>query len=149
MTIILQNDDCFVFAPDEAPSAPEKNSFVAYSQLFCAAHGVQAAVVAMQGWALKSSPGTSFAPTVNPSQSPQLREYIWLCGEAPGGLCEQRFLSVVRDQQGRFSKLGAQVVIRGFALNRFIHVLPQTSIPEDIRTLATDLLGIKDGTPVD
>ena len=116
------------------------NNFGVYSRFICAAHGIQAAVLASQMWVLISKPGESNDPNGRRSQAPRRKEHICLFGEDSGGLCQKWMLPVLRDQQGRFSGLGTKEVLRGTDLEGFPHLLPQGAIEEEVRALATDLL---------
>ena len=139
-TVMILDNERYEYSPGPLLEMPEMDDFGIFSRLICAAHGIQAAVLATQIWVLRITPGESNDPNLRPQQPPQRKEHICLFGEAPGGLCQKWLLPVLRDERGRFSGLGPKDVIRGAALDQFPHLLPQGPIPEDVRSAATGML---------
>jgi hypothetical protein len=140
LTLALLNDTQLVYSPGPLQDRKAIETFVASSQLILAAHGIEAAVAAVPHWEPEPTPGPSMDSNVALSAPTNHKDYVWLFGEAPGGLCLRWSMPVLRDDQGRFHGLGPKTAINGQALASFPHMLPQRPLPEQVRTLIPDIL---------
>ncbi|HEY5480209.1 MAG TPA: hypothetical protein VIL39_01885 [Verrucomicrobiae bacterium] len=130
-----------VYAPGPVNEAPEKNDFAAVARLICAAQAVTAVVLAVEAWVLEAKPGQRLDLFTRPSQSPDRKEYLCLCGEAFGSIYQQKLLPILRDHRDRFSCLGTSKILPPEpTAGRFANLLPQTHLNDDVRAFAALML---------
>ncbi len=130
----------FRFAPGALHEEAEENNFAALARLICAAHDARLAVLAIETWIVEALPGEPLVPNLRPAESPRRKDYIFLMGEARGGVPHHVMLPILRDRRGRFSCFGVnRKESQHRAEGRFANLLPPSPVTEEVRLFAAAL----------
>lgn len=138
---VISAQGLHLFSPGPLNEEAEKNEFAGLARLICAAHDARMVVLAMQTWVVQARSDEPLDLHTKPSESPHRKEYLYLMGEARGGIHAHVLLPILRDRRGRFSCLGSnRVELHEPAEGRFAHLLPQSTVTEEVRAFAAAML---------
>ncbi len=138
---VISAQGLHLFSPGPLNDKAEKNEFAGLARLICAAHDARMVVLAMQTWVVQARSDEPLDLHTKPSESPHRKEYLYLMGEASGGIHAHVLLPILRDQRGRFSCLGSnRVELHEPAEGRFSRLLPQSPVTEEVRAFAAAML---------
>jgi hypothetical protein len=110
----------------------------------CIAHAATACVMALEAWAKFAKPGEKFDMTERPSEAFARREFVILMGESQSEGQKQRFLPIIRSDNGKFFGLGeSESPGIDEMTGRFAQLLPTKVPDEGIRQVAKAMLKVQ------
>ncbi len=140
---LIGADGPAMFMPKNMADDAAKDDFATTARLMCLAHAASACVMTLETWAKFAKPGETFDLTEAPSEAFDRRELVVLVGESCDGQ-KQRFLPIIRSDNGRFFGFGeSEVPAMAEMKGRFAQILP-TQVPDDgLRQVAKAMLKVK------
>jgi hypothetical protein len=140
---LIGADGPLMFVPASLVDASEKDAFANTARLVCIAHAATVTVMALEAWMKTASPGEKIDMTEPPSESFDRQEVIVLMGESHGGQ-KQKFLPIIRHDNGKFFNLGETTVPGMDKMEgRFAQILPPKMPDGEMRLLAQTMLKVK------
>jgi hypothetical protein len=140
---LIGADGPLMFVPASLVDADEKDAFANTARLVCIAHAATACVMALEAWMKTATPGEKMDMTEPPSEAFDREEVIVLMGESHGGQ-KQKFLSIIRHDNGKFFNLG-ETTVPGMEKmeGRFAQILPPKVADAGLREVAKVMLKVK------
>lgn len=141
---LIGSNGPLMFMPDSLADERAKDDFATSARLMCIAHAATVCVMALEAWAKFAKPGEKFDETERPSEAFDRREFVILMGESQSDGQKQRFLPIIRSDNGKFFGLGeSEAPGMDEMKGRFAQLLP-TKVPDDgIRQVAKAMLKVK------
>ena len=140
---LIGSDGPLMFMPDSLADERAKDDFATSARLMCIAHAATVCVMALEAWAKFAKPGEKFDETERPSEAFDRREFVILMGESREAQ-KQKFLPIIRSDNGRFFGLGeSEVPDMDKMKGRFAQLLPTKVPDEGIRQVAKAMLKVK------
>jgi hypothetical protein len=140
---LIGADGPLMFVPASLVDANEKDAFANTARLVCIAHAATVSVMALEAWMKTATPGEKMDMTEPPSESFDRQEVIVLMGESHGGQ-KQKFLPIIRHDNGKFFNLGETTVPGMDKMEgRFAQILPPKMPDGEMRLLAQTMLKVK------
>jgi hypothetical protein len=141
---LIGSDGPLMFMPESLADDSEKDDFAINARLVCIAHAATACVMALEAWAKFAKPGEKFDMTERPSEAFARREFVILMGESQSEGQKQRFLPIIRSDNGKFFGLGeSESPGIDEMTGRFAQLLPTKVPDEGIRQVAKAMLKVK------
>jgi len=132
-----------MFMPGNMTSDTEKDSFANAARLVCIAYAATSCVMAMEAWMKAAKPDEKLDMTERPSEAIDREEVIVLMGEDRTGQ-QQKFLPIIRSDNGRFFNLGESALpIMDNMEGRFAQILSPKVPDEQGKLLAQAMLKMK------
>ena len=140
---LIGPDGPMMFMPESLADEQAKDDFANLARLTCIAHAATATVMTLEAWMKSATPGEELDMTEPPSEAFDRREVVVLMGESHSGQ-KQKFLPIIRSDNGKFFNLGETTVPGMDKLEgRFAQILPPKVADAQLREAAKVMLKIK------